>query len=225
MCWSGAPHLDLVEQALGVEEMVPEEPILHLVAPGWRWGCLSWGNPPSPSWKGDLLVIPIRIPAPWWFSPRCWLRIAGVHAACEVQFPGRDPPWVDAALGLWGCQALPGGNTESPTWVRVTSGWMWFTPLWRWRSQFRRVSFHYSNICPYVVFQRSHGSNGNGLILQFHMMVIVSPLLHGTEPLIPSLNMRAHPRGECAPASCIFLQCPPLTQRWHRVEWHLSMSL
>ena len=55
-----------------------------------------------------------------------------------------------------------------PTQVRVTSGWMRFTlPLQGWRSWFRRVSSHYSNIHPYVVFQRSHALNSSGLILQF----------------------------------------------------------
>ena len=65
-------------RSLGVEEVVPEEPTLHLVACwSWRWGWLSWGNPPFPSWKGDLQVIPISITAPWRFYPTdlvedCW---------------------------------------------------------------------------------------------------------------------------------------------------------
>ena len=32
VCLLDAPHLDLPEQALGTEEVVLEEPILHLVA-------------------------------------------------------------------------------------------------------------------------------------------------------------------------------------------------
>ena len=47
--------------------------------------------------------------------PRCWVEDCwGVHAAHKVQSPDGDPPQVDAALGLQGHQALPGGNTECP---------------------------------------------------------------------------------------------------------------
>ena len=94
-----------------------------------------------------------------------------------------------------------------------------------------RVFSHYGNIPPYVVLQRSHGSKWQWacptilLPLWHHVMLIASPLLYITEPLIPLVNTRAHPRGKCAPASCIFLQCLPLTQRWHWVEYHLSLSL
>ena len=37
-----------------------------------------------------------------------------MHAACKVQSPDGDPPQVDAAFGLRGCQSLPGGNVECP---------------------------------------------------------------------------------------------------------------
>ena len=40
----------------------------------WRW--LSWGNPPSPSQEGNLLVILIKITAPWGLTPGSGLRIA-----------------------------------------------------------------------------------------------------------------------------------------------------
>ena len=62
-CRSGAPHLDLAEQAFGVEELVPEEPILHVVILGLEMGMVVLGEP-TPSQKGDLHVIPIRIPTP-----------------------------------------------------------------------------------------------------------------------------------------------------------------
>ena len=39
---------------------------------GRRSKWLLWGNPPSPSWKGDLLVIHIRMPISHRISPRCW---------------------------------------------------------------------------------------------------------------------------------------------------------
>ena len=37
-----------------------------------------------------------------------------MHAAHKMQSPGRDSPQVDAALGLQGHQALPGGDAECP---------------------------------------------------------------------------------------------------------------
>ena len=168
-CWLGTPHLDLPEQALGVEEVVPEEPTLHLVMLGLEMGMVVFGNPPSPSQKDDLLVIPIRIPAPWWFSPRCWLRIAGgCMQLTECNLLAEILHWLMQFLVCEVAKLYLEVMQSAPTQVRVTSGWMRFTlPLWGWRSWFRRVSSHYGNIHPYVVLQRSHGLNGNGLILQF----------------------------------------------------------
>ena len=136
----------------------------------------------------------------------CW----GVHAACRVWSPGRDPPWVDAAS--WSVR-LPSSACRQcrvpPTWVRVTSGWMRSTlPLWGWRLWFRRVSSHYSQytpLCgavkePWFKWQWAHPAIP--LPLQHHVMLIASPLLYRTEPPIPLPNTRAHPRGECAPVSC-----------------------
>ena len=42
---------------------------------GSKW--LFWGFPPSPSWKGDLLVIQIGIPISHRISPRCWWWVSG----------------------------------------------------------------------------------------------------------------------------------------------------
>ena len=48
MCLLDAPHLDLPEQALGAEEVVPEEPILHLVAPVLELEMAVLGEPTLP---------------------------------------------------------------------------------------------------------------------------------------------------------------------------------
>ena len=64
VCLLDAPHLDLLEQASGAEEVVPEEPILHLVMLKLELEMAILGNPPSPSWEGYLLVILIKITAP-----------------------------------------------------------------------------------------------------------------------------------------------------------------
>ena len=54
----------MLEHALWAEEVVPWEPILHLVVPVLELEMAVLGNPPSPSWEGDLLVILIEITAP-----------------------------------------------------------------------------------------------------------------------------------------------------------------
>ena len=76
-------------------------------------GCLGGTHPPPlgkvTSWSSPLgLLLPDGSPQGVGWG------LLGVHAPCRVQSPGRDPPWVDTALGLWGFQALPGGNVECP---------------------------------------------------------------------------------------------------------------
>ena len=47
-CLLGTPHLDLPEQALEVEEVVPEEPTLHLVMLELEMGMVVSGEPTLP---------------------------------------------------------------------------------------------------------------------------------------------------------------------------------
>ena len=71
--------------------------------------CLGWTCPPPlgkvTSGSSPLeLLLPEVLPKE--LVENCW----GMHAANKVQSPNGDPPWVATALGLQGCQALPGGG-------------------------------------------------------------------------------------------------------------------
>ena len=86
---------------------------------GCKW--LSSEFLPSPSQKGDLPVIHIRIPISHKISPRCWCWVWGVHSALWEQPPGGDPPWAATICHLQDPQGLPaigvgyshlGGNHE-----------------------------------------------------------------------------------------------------------------
>ena len=109
----------------------------------WSWRWLSLGNPSSPSWKGDLLVIPIKIATSWGFTPRSWLRIAGGGCSSQSEISWwRSSMSCHAVPGLWGHQALPGCIVGYlPSSVRVASRWIRVTlPLWGWRSWFRGLT-------------------------------------------------------------------------------------
>ena len=197
----------------------------------WRWAWSAWGNPPSPLGKVTSGSSPLGLLLPEG-SPQGvgWGLLGGV---CSLQSATsvRDPPWVDAALGLQGHKLCLEATWSASTQVRVTSRWMRVTlPLWGQRSQFRRVTSHYGNICLYVRLLRSNDLNGNWFISQFCCLYSTAWCLlhlfcHAKELLTLLPNTRAHPRGECAPVSHIIPWCPPLTQKWHQAECHLSSLL
>ena len=65
MCLLGAPCLDFKEQALGVEDVVPEEPILHLVMLGLELGMVVFGGThPPPLGKVTSWSSPLGLPLP-----------------------------------------------------------------------------------------------------------------------------------------------------------------
>ena len=72
---------------------------------GRRWRWLSWGNPPSPSQKGDLLVIFIWIPATQWVSPRHqWGTSGGASSSqCVITWQRSSMSWHNS----WSAR-LPG---------------------------------------------------------------------------------------------------------------------
>ena len=97
------------------------------------WGGVPWGtHPPSghtgtgggdgcfggthlpPLGKVTSWSSPLRLPLPDGSPQGVGWGLLGLHAAHEVWSPDGDPPWVDAALRLWGHQALPGGDMECP---------------------------------------------------------------------------------------------------------------
>ena len=162
-----APCLDLGEQEVEVQwrwSLRNPSPIWS--CRGRRWGWLSQGNLPSPSWKGDLLVTLFGIPAPWWVSPKCiGAGLLGVHSTHRVWSSDEDPPQADAVHDWQGCQAPLGDDMHSfPTWVRIIMGWVGFSLFfWGWRLEFWKVSSHCYNIYLDMGFWRDHSPNGNGL--------------------------------------------------------------
>ena len=84
----GAPHHHWVEWVLGVRRLSSGFPpsIWLCWGRGLKW--LLWVNPPSPSWKGDLPVIHIRILISQRISLRCWWRVSvGCVQLSECDLP------------------------------------------------------------------------------------------------------------------------------------------
>ena len=70
-------HIFIRLNGCGGEEIVLWVPTLHLVVQGQEVKVVALGDTPSPSQKGDLLVIHIRIPISHRISPRCWWWVFG----------------------------------------------------------------------------------------------------------------------------------------------------
>ena len=70
------------------------------------------GNPPSPSQKGYLLVIYIRIPPPCWVPQGIGGGLLGVHSAHGVRPPYEDPPEAGTVHCQLGCPGLLGYGAE-----------------------------------------------------------------------------------------------------------------
>ena len=81
----------------------------------YRWSGLPLWIPPSPSWKGDLLVILLGLSTAQWVYPFIWRGIAGGTCILHiVQFPVWGLPWADAARGQQGLQVLLGDDAVFP---------------------------------------------------------------------------------------------------------------
>ena len=70
-------HPHKVEKLLGVRRLSSRLPPSIWLCRGRRSKCLLQGNPPSPSQKGDLLVIHIRTAISHRISPRCLRWVFG----------------------------------------------------------------------------------------------------------------------------------------------------
>ena len=110
---------------------------------GRRSKWLLWGNPPSPSQKGDLLVICIRITISYRISPRCWCGVSGGHiqlsesdlpvgilhelsqlVICKIpkvclQVLQSSPTWVGVVRGRMGFLLLIGGQRYGTRWFPI----------------------------------------------------------------------------------------------------------
>ena len=131
----GAQCLDGVEQEVGVVgwSLRNQSSIWSYRCRGWGW--LSQGNPPSPSWKGDLLVALFSFPLPdgcpkalvegFWGCiqlTKCDLLTEILHKLMQFMIS------EVAKLCLEMVQCFP-------TWVRIIRGWVGFSfLLWGWRS-------------------------------------------------------------------------------------------
>ena len=162
-----APCLDLVEQEVGVVEVVPEEPILHLVMQGRRWRWLSQGTHPPPIrkvtfWSPFLaFLLPDGCPQgigagllgdafnlwsviSWWRSSTRWHSLwsarlpSSAWRQCRVSPLGWGLSW-----GEWGSPSSSEGGDK-----------------------FWRVPSHCYNICFDMGFWRGHSPIGNGLASQ-----------------------------------------------------------
>ena len=92
---------------------------------GRRWQWLSQGNPPSPSQKDDLPVILIRIPTPWWVSPRHWWGTSGgaFSSWSAISWQRSSTSWCN----LW----LARSPSSAWRWCRVSPlGWALSVSEW-----------------------------------------------------------------------------------------------
>ena len=81
----------------------------------WNWGGLPLWTPPSPSWKGDLLVIFLRLSTAQWMYPVIKRGIAGGHGQFTLaQSPAWDLWWAVRAHCHLGLQAQHGDDAEFP---------------------------------------------------------------------------------------------------------------
>ena len=98
-----------------------------------RWlEWLSQRNPPSPSGKGDLLVIWIRVPISYWVAPRCqWGASGGAFSSQSVT------SWQRSSIG-WHSSWLARLPRSAWRWCRVPPPG-WGLPVGKWSSPPLRV--------------------------------------------------------------------------------------
>ena len=167
--WKGSSrgtHPHLVVQGLQVGMVDLGEPTPIWLCRDCRLEWLTWGNPPSPSWRGDLLVIlSIGIPISYWVSPRHWWRASGgciqlmecdlsmgiLHKLAQFALSARFPR--SHLETLW----------HSLRQVGVTSRWMEFLfPIRGWRLGSWWLPTHCSHIGPHMGHGRGRSPYGNG---------------------------------------------------------------
>ena len=120
---------------------------------------------------------------------------------------------------------------RAPTQVRVTSRWMRVTlPLLGQRLQFRRVTSHYGNICHYVMPRRSHNSNGNWFISQFHCLYappdahwISSAMQNRATDYLYDVLLWHRVKSSRVPSFLITLNTHILVLRWGLLDGTLSL--